>query len=110
MNPNAALAAAALSPYDSTGKRKKYKVWQTELRQGISTYFPDGEPMKISHNSTFRQIAGVVQTIRGTALDVGNVTGEEAVRQVLPAGTRIGRGTTAVYHAAYKFLISSQPE
>lgn len=107
LDANAAFAAAALLPHDANGKKKKYKAWQTELRQAIGRYFPD-EPMKIRHESSFRQFAERVQTIRGTAVDLTNLTGEEALRQVLPAGTDLGRGSTAVYRAVLKFLSSRQ--
>lgn len=60
--------------------------------------------MKISHDSTFWQIAVAVQTMRGTAVDLTNFTREEGLCQVLPGGTILGISRITVYRGVVKFL------
>ncbi|KAL6641507.1 hypothetical protein ACP70R_019688 [Stipagrostis hirtigluma subsp. patula] len=95
--PGMTVAAVAAPPSSYDQKRQ-------DLRQQINGYLALKEPLRVRDDTTFRQIAIVIQQRRGTNIDFTHLSGEESLRQVLPPGTNFGRGRMGLYRAALCFF------
>lgn len=95
------VAAAAVPP--PAGVKLTYKQERALLRQKIHRFIAP-EPLKISDDATFLQIAIACQNRRGTTIDFQGLSGADALRSVLPEGTDLGRGNLGLYRASLAFL------
>jgi len=93
--------------FNCGGKKPRFKKQYVNVRQEIHRYMGP-VPMKIADDSMFLQIAISVLNIRGIALDLNNMSGQAALRLVLPAGTDFGRGKIGMYKAALNFYESNE--
>ncbi|RLN40990.1 hypothetical protein C2845_PM01G41460 [Panicum miliaceum] len=74
--PAAGSTAAALPP--PAGVKLPYKKEKAALREKIH-YYLTPEPLMLDDDSTFRQMAVAIQNIRGTEMDLANLSGADAV-------------------------------
>jgi len=103
-----AAGSTAAAPPPPAGVKLPYKKEIAALREEIHYFLalavPVPEPLMLDDDSTFRQMAVAIQNIRGTKMDLANLSGADALRLVLPDGTNIGKGKIGLYRAGVEFL------
>ncbi|CAN6348470.1 unnamed protein product, partial [Urochloa humidicola] len=106
---SSATAVAAPTPPVQlpAAKPRTYKQQRARIFEAIYPHFAP-VPLKLRDDSNFRMIAIKIQQLRGTSIDFRNLTGEAALRRVLPPGTNFGSGKIGLYAAASKYLDSHQ--